>query len=127
MTLQAKRLKSESGVSPVAPQTVDATQLSARLGEKASDSDQDPAIVGWSSGVRIYGQKLVWGVREPRPIKGAPSGRYRLRMRKRDVVRLFVRTPLSIRVFALLDNGDHWVPAYELEQGRNERWIQYNS
>ena len=36
MTLQAKRLKSESGESPVTPQPSDETQLSARLGEKPS-------------------------------------------------------------------------------------------
>ena len=36
MTLPAKRLKSESGVSPVAIESSDANQLAARLGEKPS-------------------------------------------------------------------------------------------
>jgi hypothetical protein len=137
-TLPSKSPKSDFPLSPVVDESSNALAGSANLGEEASNSLPKPdktenltrgggdAERGWSSGVRIYGKELVWGVREPKPITGAPSGRYRLRMRNRSIAVLFVRTPSSIRVFALLDNGDHWTPAYELEQGRSERWTQLN-
>lgn len=70
----------------------------------------------------IYrGIKVVWGVREPKPIVGAPEGRQRLRMRNTSFVKLFVKSATGIRCFGLIDEGDTWRVDPKLEQGRNER------
>jgi hypothetical protein len=68
-----------------------------------------------------YGLNLVFGVRDMRPIYGAPPGRQRLRMRNDEFASLFVKTHRGIRHFMLLDCGDHWKP--HAEQARNMRSV----
>lgn len=65
--------------------------------------------------------KIIFGVREPKPIVGAPEGRQRIRMRNKSFAKLFVKTSNGIRCFILQDGGDHWFVTPELEQGRNVR------
>lgn len=64
----------------------------------------------------LFGIKVIFGVREPKPIVGAPAGRTRLCMRNDRVASLFVRTTTAIREFILEDRGDHWFADPELEQ-----------
>lgn len=67
------------------------------------------------------GKKVVFGVREPKPITGAPEGRQRLRMRNTSLARLFVKTDSGIRHFILEDKEDTWFCNPQMEQGRNVR------
>lgn len=68
------------------------------------------------------GKKVILGVRDPKPIFGAPEGKQRLRMRNDRAANLFVRTANGIRHFILEDCGDRWFCNPKLEQGRNERF-----
>lgn len=63
--------------------------------------------------------KPVFGIQEPQPIVGAMPGKLRIRMRAKDVAKLFIKTEDGIRCFILKDCGDHWSP--ELEMARNHR------
>lgn len=72
-------------------------------------------------GTAIKGFKIVWGIREPKPIFGAPEGQHRLRMRNTEAAKLFVRTVHGIRVFTLEDCGDRWFANPKLEQRANLR------
>jgi hypothetical protein len=65
--------------------------------------------------------KCVWGVQDPKPIVGAPPGRQRLRLRNKDVARLFAKTQDGIRHFILVQDGENWAIDPRLEQGRNIR------
>ena len=67
------------------------------------------------------GIKIVFGVRPPKPIAGAPDGKQRLRLRNNCAASLFVKTSEGIRHFKLEDLGDHWFCNQNLEQGRNLR------
>lgn len=67
----------------------------------------------------LIGQKIVWGVTEPRPIVGAVPGRQRIRMRAKAAAVLFVRAEDGIRKFYLNDLGHAWSPSLEI--GRNHR------
>lgn len=69
--------------------------------------------------VEIKLPKIVWGVKEPKPIKTEMPGRVRLRMRNKAFAKAFFKTPNAIRCFALKDCGDYWEPIYE--QGMNFR------
>lgn len=69
----------------------------------------------------VVGMKVVFGVREPKPIFGAPEGNQRLRMRNDSFASLFVRTATGIRHYKLEDFGDRWFCNPKLEQGRNFR------
>lgn len=65
------------------------------------------------------GVKVIFGVREPLPIRGAPEGKQRLRMRNTRAAALFVKTAIGVRHFILEDCGDHWFCNPRLEQGAN--------
>lgn len=67
--------------------------------------------------------KIVFGVQEPKPIRGAPAGRQRIRMRNKSGAKLFVKTADGIRCFIIEDGGDHWFVDPKLEQGRNVKWF----
>jgi len=61
------------------------------------------------------GLKVIWGSEVTiKPIRNAPDGRQRLRLRRKREARLFVKTSNSIREFALKDSGDFWEPALEI-------------
>ena len=79
-----------------------------------SASKSKPATV-W------YGVKIVFGVREPKPIVGAPAGKQRLRMRNGCSASLFIKTADGIRNFSLVDMGETWFCDPTLEKGRNLR------
>jgi hypothetical protein len=57
------------------------------------------------------GEKIVWGVRELKPITGM-AGKYRLRMRNTKPVELFERTEGGVKKWLLKDCGDHWEPIF---------------
>jgi len=64
---------------------------------------------------------VIWGVKPNRPIRGAPTGRQRLQLRRDEAAKLFIRTASGIRCFVLEDRGDHWFCNPALEQGSNAR------
>lgn len=57
---------------------------------------------------------------EPLPLRGFPEGRARYRFREEEAPQVFIRTATGIRWFgvALSEDGQAFVPAYEL--GRNQ-------
>jgi hypothetical protein len=67
------------------------------------------------------GIQVVYGVKEPKPIVGAPPGRQRLCLRNNCAAELFVRTPDGIRLFILVERLDCWLVDLRLEHGRNYR------
>lgn len=71
--------------------------------------------------IAVKGFKIVHGIRELRPIFGAPEGQHRLRMRNDGAATLFVRTDNGLRAFALEDCGDRWFANPKLEQRANLR------
>lgn len=76
--------------------------------------------LGWpATRQALVGIRVVWGVRGPKPIIGAPAGKQRLRMRGREPAKLFIKTSDGIRCFHIKDEGDHWSPFSEI--GRNRR------
>lgn len=69
------------------------------------------------STIILRGTNIVFGVRDPKPVVGAPEGRQRIRMRLKDAARLFVKTADGLRGFYLSDEGDSW--SVRSEFGRN--------
>ena len=63
------------------------------------------------------GEKHVFGVTEPLPPKGFPSGRLRWRIRNEDYTLARVKSADGIREFYVKEEGGHWIPSYE--KGRN--------
>lgn len=71
--------------------------------------------------ITISTKKVVFGVREPKPIFGAPQGKQRLRMKHDSFGVLFIKTDSGIRQFHLEDVGDRWFCNPIMEVRRNER------
>lgn len=86
---------------------------------KNSDGQDVAAAISWRDKVGWRGKRLVIGVRDPKPIDGAPEGKQRLRMRNDCFAVLFIKTAVGIRQFLLEDLKDRWLCSEALEQGRN--------
>jgi len=54
----------------------------------------------------------AYGTLEPKPTRGFPPGKLRLRMRTREFVRARVKTPDGIEEFAVKEQDGFWVPAH---------------
>ena len=63
----------------------------------------------------------IWGVVEPKPLKGFPEGRVKLRLRNKDFARAFVKTSNGIRSFIIAEQDGFWIPKWE--QGSNHREV----
>ena len=60
----------------------------------------------------------LFGMSEPKPLKGWPRGKVRVRTRNEGYARGFVRAGNgTTRHFLVHDDGEHWVPCHE--QGAN--------
>lgn len=70
------------------------------------------------------GIKVVFGVREQKPISCVPLGRTKLVMRNNTSAKLFVKTKSGIRVFMLEDLGDTWRAKESLLQRSSDRVIR---
>lgn len=70
------------------------------------------------------GIKVVFGVRERKPISCVPIGRTKLVMKNNDIAKLFVKTKTGIRVFILEDLGDTWLAKETLLRRITERIIR---
>jgi len=66
----------------------------------------------------LLGNCPVYGGVDPKPLKGFPEGRARIRMRPADFVKVFVKTATGIREFVVTEKDGHWEPLHEL--ARNE-------
>jgi hypothetical protein len=62
--------------------------------------------------------KLIFGMVRPKPLRGFPAGRVRLRLRCDAWASAAVVTRDGIRRFYLEDTGRYWRPGLEI--GRNE-------
>jgi hypothetical protein len=69
------------------------------------------------------GIRVVFGVQPIKPIRGAPEGRQKLRMRNTAAAELFVKNGTAIYRFVLVDKGDYWFCDPRLEQSRNQ-WVK---
>lgn len=63
--------------------------------------------------------RKVFGISEPKPLKGFPPGKVRIKMRKSDFTLIRVKTPDGIREFLVKEEDGFWMPAFET--GRNNR------
>ena len=71
------------------------------------------------------GKPCVFGMVEPKPLRGFPQGRARLKLRNLEFARVFVRDAAAgtIRAFLIHESPDgcYWEPGYE--QGMNRRLV----
>jgi hypothetical protein len=67
------------------------------------------------------GIKFVVGIQKPLPLRGWPEGKIRLRARRTDRLRAYVKTAGGIREFSVKEVEGFWEPAVEI--GWNRRWI----
>jgi hypothetical protein len=63
------------------------------------------------------GEKIVFGIAEPLPLRGFPPGKIRLRLRPDDFARAFVRMDNQARAYVIKEKDGFWIPF--CEQGRN--------
>jgi hypothetical protein len=63
----------------------------------------------------------IFGVHKPKPLRGFPPGKVRLRLRNTEFARGFVRDENGIRHFILQESEGFWEPMPGCEQGRNFR------
>jgi len=69
----------------------------------------------------IYGQKIIFGVVGPLPLRGFPEGRARIRLRNADFVTVSIRPPQGgIRRFYVEERGGAWLPAFEMGANINQ-------
>jgi hypothetical protein len=65
-----------------------------------------------------YGRKIVFGVKDPLPLRGFPPGRARIRQRNDDCTVVFIRTAdVGVRRFFVEERDGAWYPA--IESGAN--------
>jgi hypothetical protein len=67
---------------------------------------------------RIIGERIPFGAVDPKPLKGFPEGKARLRIRAEDFVKVRIKTETGIREFFPDEVDGFWVPLFET--GRNE-------
>jgi hypothetical protein len=67
---------------------------------------------------RIINAKVPFGAVDPKPLKGFPEGKSRLRIRAKDFVKVRIKTETGIREFYPHEVDGFWVPY--CETGRNE-------
>lgn len=60
-----------------------------------------------------YGKPFVFGVQEPKKLRGFPEGRVRIRQRNDDFAQAFVKTPTGIRHFYVEEIDGFWQPTCE--------------
>lgn len=59
------------------------------------------------------GVSIAFGTQEPKPTRGFPDGKLRLRIRSCKPVIARVKTAESIREFAVKEQDGFWIPAFE--------------
>ena len=76
--------------------------------------------------MKQIGVTFARGVQDPKPLRGFPQGRARIRQRNDYFVSVFVRTAEGgIRKFLVREIDGAWEPYYE--QGSNSGWREYAS
>lgn len=53
---------------------------------------------------------VVFGMHEPKPLKGFPEGKTKLKMRGDDWARVYVKTKDGIQEWYIKDDGENFVP-----------------
>ena len=102
-----------------------------RVGRHPAETDgvtQVPRLnraTGHWDTVQIIGTPLVYGVREPLPLRGFPEGRARIRMRPGKFVRVYVR-PLAggVREFVVQERDGAWWADGETGANRTAKRLQ---
>jgi len=61
----------------------------------------------------IKSNPAIWGIVKPKPLKGFPEGKIRIKLRCNDFAKAFVKTNDSIRCFVMYDDGKYWRCACE--------------
>jgi len=69
----------------------------------------------------IDGQKMVFGVVDPLPLRGFPEGRARIRLRNKTFATVNIRPPQGgIRRFNIEEREGAWRPAFEIGANLNK-------
>lgn len=61
----------------------------------------------------IHGTPVPFGVTEPKPLKGFPEGKARIRIRHDEFVKIRILNKKGIREFHPKDQDGFWVPLCE--------------
>ena len=62
---------------------------------------------------------LVWGVAIPKPLKGFPEGKVKLRLRNDSWALAYVKTDDGIMSYRIKERDGYWIPGHM--QGSNKR------
>ena len=54
----------------------------------------------------------IFGAEDPKPLKGWPKGRVKLRIRNNDFVYAYVRTEEGIVCYSVAEKDGYWIPGY---------------
>lgn len=66
----------------------------------------------------VAAKSHVFGIHAAKPPKDFPEGKLRFRLRQDEFGKAYVWTPAGIRKFYIKDDGENWIPSYEV--GRNQ-------
>jgi hypothetical protein len=72
------------------------------------------------------GKPIAFGTASPLPLKGFPSGKYRIRLRPNEWAKVYVKTENGIREFIVEIKEGHWTPGSEMARnirGQNAEFI----
>lgn len=72
-----------------------------------------------TTGPLYVGARYVLNVQTPKPIRYAPPGKMRIRMREGEFAMLYVRPPEGgVMQYCLTDEGDYWLPKWQIAANR---------
>lgn len=66
-----------------------------------------------------YAKPIPFGIVEPKPLRGFPSWRAKIKMRNEEFVRIYVKTANGIQCWIPKEENGFWVPGHN--QGENKR------
>ena len=66
----------------------------------------------------MIGKNHVFGITKPKPLKGFPDGKTRIRMRSNALSKVYVKTSDGVIVFTVIEKDGCWTPSHEM--GRNQ-------
>lgn len=62
------------------------------------------------------GERIAWGIPDPLPLSGFPSGKTRIIQRPNSAVRVCVKSDSEIAIYAVKEDGGKWIPALLLSR-----------
>ena len=63
--------------------------------------------------ILLVGDKVPFGLVPILPLVGFPEGKTRIRIRKNDFVRIYVKTKNGVECFCPAEENGAWIPKYK--------------